>query len=93
MNMLLITRVHYVADIIGGLLFAIWYHRQATRAVVYIDKFLSLPYFIVKWIYVNKCNSCEEESEKTGSSKDKNEAPISSDNNLIKKDLHMNELI
>jgi hypothetical protein len=60
MNMLLITRVHYVADIIGGLLFAIWYHRQATRAVVYIDKFLSLPYFIVKWIYVNKCNSCEE---------------------------------
>lgn len=62
MNMLLITRVHYVVDIAGGLIFAIWYHRTATRYVLYIDKFLTLPYFIVKWIYINKCkNYCDEE--------------------------------
>lgn len=63
MNMLLITRVHYVADIIGGLVFAIWYHRTATRFVVYIDKLLSLPYFIVNWLYINKCNSCQSDDE------------------------------
>lgn len=51
MNMLLITRVHYVPDIIGGLLFAIWYHRTATRVVYYIDKALSFPFFVGKWVY------------------------------------------
>jgi hypothetical protein len=54
MNMLLITRVHYVIDIIGGLVFATWYHRTATRFVLYIDKLLSLPFWVVKWIYLNK---------------------------------------
>jgi hypothetical protein len=66
MNMLLITRVHYVADIIGGLVFAIWYHRTAIRCTLYIDKCLSLPFFIVKWIYLNKCKPmCVDESEAT----------------------------
>lgn len=63
MNMLLITRVHYVVDIIGGLVFAIWYHRMATRVVLYIDKFLSFPFFIVNWIYINKIKpSCCDEN-------------------------------
>jgi hypothetical protein len=51
MNILLITQVHYVADVIGGLVIATWYHRSATRIVLWIDKGLSIPFFIVKWIY------------------------------------------
>lgn len=61
MNLLLITEVHYTADIIGGIVFSVWFYRTAIRITLYADKLLSLPYFIVKWIYDNKCK--EEEVE------------------------------
>ena len=28
-NMLLITQVHYLADIVGGIVFAVWFYRTA----------------------------------------------------------------
>lgn len=66
MNMLLITQVHYVIDIIGGLVFATWFHRMATRGTLWLDKALSLPFWAVKWIYENKCKEyCGEEKGST----------------------------
>ena len=61
MNLLLITKVHYVIDIVGGLVMAIWFYRLSTRIVIYFDKLISLPYFGVKWIYENKCMDDPEE--------------------------------
>lgn len=51
MNMLLITQVHYVCDIVGGLVFATWFHRSAIRGTKWIDKALSFPFWVVRWIY------------------------------------------
>lgn len=56
MNMLLITEVHYVADVIGGLVFATWFYRTSIRVVFYTDFFFSLPFLLVKKI-VQKCKS------------------------------------
>jgi hypothetical protein len=61
MNMLLITQVHYVCDIAGGLIFAAWFHRSATRIVVWMDKALSLPFLAVKALYQKTCkDKCGE---------------------------------
>jgi hypothetical protein len=66
MNMLLITQVHYVCDIIGGLVFATWFHRNATRGVLWIDRVLSFPFWAVKWLYENKCRQyCVEDKEQS----------------------------
>lgn len=74
MNMLLITQVHYVCDIIGGLVFATWFHRNATRAVLYMDKLLSLPYKAGKWIYENKCKDiCGGGQEEKGAETQNND--------------------
>ena len=43
-NVLLITKVHYLVDIVGGFVFSVWLYRTALRFVVYIDKAMSLPY-------------------------------------------------
>lgn len=51
MNMLIISRVHYTCDIMGGLIFAIWFHKTATRNTYYIDKLFSIPFVIGKWVY------------------------------------------
>lgn len=61
MNLLLITKVHYVIDIAGGLIMAVWYFRLSTRIIIYFDKLLTLPYNGVKWIYDNKCQESEPE--------------------------------
>jgi hypothetical protein len=55
MNMLLVTKVHYTIDILGALAFAFWFHRMASRYVAYIDKFLSLPYWIYKKLKLKYC--------------------------------------
>ena len=57
LNMLLITKVHYLVDIVGGLIFSIWYYRLAIRIIVYFDKLLSLPYVLGNWIYRKKCKA------------------------------------
>lgn len=44
--MLVVTKVHYVIDVIGGFIFGIWSYRQSIRYVMYFDKFLSLPYVL-----------------------------------------------
>lgn len=42
-------------DIIGALIIAIWLLRLSIRYILYVDKLFSLPMFVVKWIYTNKC--------------------------------------
>ncbi len=44
MNMLIITRVHYTVDIMGGLIFSIYMYWLAGQLTVQIDKLISLPY-------------------------------------------------
>lgn len=46
MNLLLITKVHYVVDIAGGIIYAVWFYRLARLLVVYFDKLVSLPYVL-----------------------------------------------
>jgi hypothetical protein len=46
MNMLLITRVHYTIDVAGGIVFAYFFHKFCSKNIKYMDKILSLPYFI-----------------------------------------------
>jgi xanthine/uracil permease len=50
-NMLLITKVHYMADIAGGLIFALWFYWLGAKIVVYVDKLISLPYVLGRKIY------------------------------------------
>lgn len=57
-NMLLITQVHWMADIVGGLIFSVWCYRTATRIVFYMDYLISLPFTAGKWLYLNKCQEC-----------------------------------
>lgn len=53
-NLLIMTKVHYSADIIGGLIFATFMHKLASKTVYYSDKFISLPHLLGLKIY-NKC--------------------------------------
>lgn len=59
MNMLVITRVHYMIDIIGALVIAIWLYRQSIRYVPYVDKLFSLPMVLARKIY-QKCSNKTE---------------------------------
>lgn len=53
------TKVHYTADIIGGLIFAIFMHNLASRTAFYTDKMMSFPYWLTLKIY-NKCKNSEK---------------------------------
>jgi hypothetical protein len=55
--MLVMTRVHYVADIYCGLLMGSYMHWISVRYEVYIDKLFSLPFLIVFKMYrfVKQC--------------------------------------
>ena len=55
MNMLVTTRVHYIIDVVGGLIFAIWSYRQSVRYVIFFDKLLSLPFFLFMKIKERFC--------------------------------------
>jgi len=44
MNMLIITRVHYTVDVIGGLVFSVYSYWVIGKLTVYIDMAISLPY-------------------------------------------------
>ncbi len=44
MNLLIITRVHYTADIIGGLIFSVYYYWVAGLHTERIDKIGNSPY-------------------------------------------------
>lgn len=49
MNMLIITRVHYTADVIGGLIFAVYFYWVVVEKLIWVDKLASLPYsFVIK---------------------------------------------
>ena len=50
MNMLIVTRVHYVIDVIAGIIFAFWSYRLSKRYIIYFDKFLNLPYALFLWL-------------------------------------------
>jgi len=44
MNMLTITRVHYTIDIVGGLIFSFFMHRNVAPLVYCADWIISQPY-------------------------------------------------
>ena len=54
-NMLLITQVHWMVDIIGGLIFSVWCYRTIQRVIGFIDMVVSLPYRFTVWVYGNTC--------------------------------------
>ena len=61
-NALLITKVHYLVDIVGGFVFSVWLYRTALRFVVYIDKAMSLPYVAGKWLSKKCCTKNTQDS-------------------------------
>lgn len=50
-NLLIMTKVHYVADIIGGLIFATFMHNLASKTVYHTDKMISFPYWLGLKVY------------------------------------------
>ena len=52
-NLLIMTKVHYTADIIGGLIFATFMHNLAAKTAFYTDKMISFPYWLSLKIYDN----------------------------------------
>jgi hypothetical protein len=62
MNMLLISQVHYVTDVAGGLVFSIWFYRTSIRTVLYTDKFISFPFWLGKKAY-ERCRKKEEAAD------------------------------
>ena len=50
-NVLLITEVHYVIDVVGGLVLSIWAYRTSIRGVKYVDKAISFPFKMGKKVY------------------------------------------
>jgi hypothetical protein len=55
-NLLIMTKVHYTVDIIGGLIFATYAHYLASRTVFYTDKMMNFPYWLALKVY-NKCKN------------------------------------
>lgn len=54
MNMLIITRVHYTADVVGGLIFSVYFYWAVSYRLVWIDKLASLPFFLVVKPIINR---------------------------------------
>lgn len=50
---LLITRVHYVIDIVGGVVFTLWIDRFLLPRVAWFDYLFSCFYNGIKWIYTS----------------------------------------
>ena len=65
-NMLLITKVHYMVDVVGGIVFAVFAYRTFIRFVQYVDKILSLPFVWGKMLY----EKCRKRSDRANDHKD-----------------------
>jgi hypothetical protein len=50
-NLLIMTKVHYTVDILGGLIFAAFMHKASRLTVLYTDKAMSFPYVLGLKIY------------------------------------------
>lgn len=48
---LLITRVHYIIDIVGGVVFTLWIDRFLLPRVVWFDYLFTCLYNGIKWAY------------------------------------------
>ena len=61
--MLVTCRCHYSIDIVGGLVWGLFWFRCFERITVWIDKIFSLPYRGGRWVYFNLCADDEEREE------------------------------
>lgn len=61
MNMLVTTKVHYIIDVIGGLIYSIWFYRLAIQGVQKFDRLVSLPYVALQKLIV--CLKSEEDGK------------------------------
>lgn len=52
-----------MVDIVGGLIFSIWWYRTSIRYVRYVDKIISLPFVGGKKIYEKYCKKDVREDE------------------------------
>ena len=50
-NMLLITEVHYVPDVVGGLVLSLWAYQTSIRTVKYVDCAISFPFKVAIKVY------------------------------------------
>lgn len=62
LNMLIITRVHYVIDIMAGLIFAVTAFRLTILILKYLDYVLSVPFYIGRFIFY-KIKKNEDEKQ------------------------------
>jgi hypothetical protein len=51
MNMLIITRIHYTADIMAALIFTAVVYRLVTLILKYIDYVFSIPFYIGRRVF------------------------------------------
>ena len=54
-NLLLVTQVHYFADIVGGLVYSSWCFWMVSKMVKWTDWVLSLPDLVVGWVCGQFC--------------------------------------
>ena len=59
-NVLLITEVHYVSDVVGGLILSLWAYRTSIRVVGYVDRAISFPFKVGKKVYEKYGKRVEE---------------------------------
>ena len=50
-NFLIISRVHYIIDVIGGLIFAVTSFWMTILILKYEDYLLSMPFYIGRWLF------------------------------------------
>ncbi len=62
--MLLITRVHYTADIVGGLVFSLFFYKIAEIYKISIDKMLNGPYLIFMTVRTKILEKYQSNSER-----------------------------
>jgi ABC-type spermidine/putrescine transport system permease subunit II len=61
MNVLIITRIHYTIDIMGGIIFALAFHRGVSYTLKYFDYLFSIPFYIGRYFYKRLCKGKDED--------------------------------
>lgn len=58
-TMMLLTNAHYTADVFTGLLFAYFCFKFISKYLLHVDKVLSAPYTLGKWL-IGKCEEFDK---------------------------------
>lgn len=61
MNLLIITRIHYTIDIMGGIIFSLAFFRGVSYTLKYFDYLFSIPFYIARYFYKRFCKKGDQD--------------------------------